>query len=48
MGLEGRPVGVEEVATVHQAADAVINSRDEAVVHVLARMAERPLRGAGV
>ena len=48
MGLEGGPVGVEEVAAVHQAADAVVDPGDVTVVHVLARMAKGPLRGAGV
>ena len=48
VGLERSPVGVEEVAAVYEAADAVIDPGDVSVVHVLARMAEGPLRGAGV
>ena len=48
VGLEGRPVGVEEVAAVYEAAYAVVDPGDVSVVHVLPGMAEGPLRGAGV
>ena len=38
MGLECSPVSIEEVATVYEAANAIIDSGNVSVVHVLTGM----------
>ncbi len=43
MGLEGSPVGIQEVASVYEAAYAVIYPRYVPVVHVLTGISERSL-----
>ena len=40
MGLEGGPVGIQEVASVYEAAYAVVYPRYVPVVHVLTSISE--------